>query len=44
MNTAPVFHTDQLNTEKARSSISYRGAREWNKLPANNRNLDTDEF
>ena len=44
LHNATVFYTYKPNNEKARSNVFYRGAIEWNKLPANNRNLDIDDF
>ena len=44
LHNAPVFYTYKPRNEKTRSNVLYRGAIEWNKLTANNRNLDLDEF
>ena len=44
LHMAPVFNTYKPNNEKARANIIYRGAIEWNKLPAIERNLNCDDF
>ena len=44
LQDAPVFHTYKPNIEKAKASVLYRGAIEWNALGANLRNLDFDHF
>ena len=44
LHTAPVFNTYKPNNEIARANIIYRGAIEWNNLPAIERNLNCDEF
>ena len=44
LHTAPVFDTYKPKNKKAKANIIYRGAIEWNKLPANDRNLNLEEF
>ena len=44
MQSAPVFSTYKPNNEKARNNILYRGAIEWNILPADVRNLNFTDF
>ena len=44
LNAAPVFAAYKPNNEKAKANVLYRGATEWNKLPAIERNLDTNGF
>ena len=44
LHLAPVFKTYKPNNEKARANIIYRGAIEWNNLPAIERNLNSDKF
>ena len=43
-NLAPVFWNYIPKNEKARQNVIYRGAIEWNKIPANIRNLEFNEF
>ena len=44
LHLAPVFKTYKPNNEKARANVIYRGAIEWNNIPAIERNLNCDEF
>ena len=44
LHLAPVFNTYKPNNEEARANIIYRGAIEWNSLPAVERNLNLAEF
>ena len=44
MHSAPVFSTYKPNNEKARNNIMYKGAIEWNNLPADVRNLNFNDF
>ena len=44
MHSAPVFNTYKPNNEKSRNNIIYKGAIEWNNLPANVRNLNFNDF
>ena len=44
LHFAPAFNTYKPNNEKARANVIYRGAIEWNNLPAIEKNLNLDEF
>ena len=44
LQMAPVFNTYKPNNEKSHKNVLYRGAIEWNALPANVRNLDFKDF
>ena len=38
LHDAPVFDVYNPNNEKVKRNVFYRGAIEWNALPANERN------
>ena len=44
LHMAPVFWYYKPNNEKARLNSVYKGAIEWNSMPANTHNLDFKEF
>ena len=44
LHDAPVFNVYQPNNGKVECNALYRGAKEWNALPANERNLDFNDF